>query len=48
VEEWQRKVFGITSTKKEKEAESQENQEVKEHLRLQLLKEVKKRVKANE
>ena len=35
-------------TKKEKEAESQENQEVKEHLRLQLLKEVKKRVKANE
>ena len=34
--------------KKEKEAESQENQEVKEHLRLQLLEEVKKRVKANE
>ena len=33
---------------KRKEAESQENQEVKEHLRLQLLKEVKKRVKANE
>jgi len=39
VEKWQRKVFGITSIKKEKEAESQENQEVKEHLRLQLLEE---------
>jgi hypothetical protein len=48
VEEWQRKVFGIIFTKKEKEAESQENQEVREHLQLQLLEEVKKRVKANE